>query len=93
MNKRHSIADARNNLPELVRQAESGKLVELTRRGEPVAVLVGRREYDRLTSRSRTFGDAWEEFSRSVDLRQADINPNEIFSDVRDDAAGRDPGL
>jgi len=93
MSRRHSIADARNNLPELVRQAESGKPVELTRRGEPVAVLLGRKEYDRLTAPSRTFGDAWEKFSRSVDLRQANIDPDEIFADVRDDAPGRDASL
>ncbi len=93
MTKRHSIADARNNLPELVRQAESGKAVELTRRGEPVAVLVGRKEYDRLTAPSRTFGDAWEKFSRTVDLSQADIDPDEVFSDVRDVTPGRDANL
>lgn len=90
MSRRHSIAEARTNLPELVRQAESGKPVELTRRGEPVAVLVGRKQYDRLTAASRTFGEAWEKFSRNVDLRQANIDPDEIFSDVRDDAPGRD---
>ena len=93
MSRRYSIADARNNLPELVRQAESGKPVELTRRGEPVAVLLGRKEYDRLTAPSRTFGEAWDKFSRSVDLRQANIDPDEIFSDVRDDAPGRDTRL
>jgi len=47
--KQHSIAEARNNLPSLVRAAESGKAVELTRRGKPVAVLIGRRQYERLT--------------------------------------------
>ena len=93
MSRRHSIADARNNLPELVRQAESGKPVELTRRGEPVAVLIGRKEYDRLTAPLRTFADAWENFSRTVDLKQAGIDPDEIFSDVRDDAPGRDTRL
>ena len=93
MSRRQSIADARKNLPELVRQAESGKPVELTRRGELVAVLVGRKEYDRLTAPARTFGDAWEKFSRTVDLREANIDPDEIFSDVRDDAPGRDAKL
>ncbi len=93
MSRRHSIAEARNNLPELVRQAESGKSVELTRRGEPVAVLVGRKEYDRLTAPSRTFADAWEEFSNTVDLRQANIDPDQIFSGVRDDAPGREATL
>ena len=40
MTERHSIADARRHLPALVRNAENGKAVELTRRGEPVAKLV-----------------------------------------------------
>jgi prevent-host-death family protein len=93
MTRRHSITDARNNLPDLVRQAESGKPVELTRRGQPVAVLVGRKEYDRLTAPSLTFGDAWKKFSRSVDVRHANIDPDEVFSGVRDDAPGRDSEL
>ena len=42
MGKRQSIAEARNNLPTLVREAESGKPVELSRRGESVAVLISR---------------------------------------------------
>lgn len=93
MSRRHSIAEARNNLPELVRQAEAGTAIELTRRGEPVAVLVGRREYDRLTTPSRSFGEAWEEFSRHVDLNRANIDPDEIFGDVRDDTPGRETSL
>jgi len=93
MSRRYSIADARNNLPELVREAESGKAVELTRRGEPVAVLVGRKEYDRLNSTSRSFSDAWAKFSHAVDLTHANIDPDDIFSDVRDDMPGRDARL
>ena len=91
--RRHSIAEARNHLPELVREAEAGKAVELTRRGEPVAVLVGRREYDRLTAPARTFREAWEDFSRTADLKHANIDPEEIFGDVRDEAPGRDTRL
>lgn len=93
MTRRYSIADARKYLPDLVRDAESGKPVELTRRGELVAVLVGRKDYDRLTALPRTFGDAWEKFSRSVDLKRANIDPDEVFADVRDDSAGRDADL
>ena len=75
MSDRHSIADARNNLPRLVREAESGKAVELTRRGEPVAVLIGRRQFDRLISRYRSFVDAYRDFSKEVDLAELAIDP------------------
>lgn len=81
--KQHSIAEARNNLPKLVREAEAGKPIELTRRGESVAVLLGRREYERLATRSRRFSEAWNQFTRQVDLRNLHIDPDEIFGDVR----------
>lgn len=84
MGKRHSIAEARNNLPRLVREAESGKPVELTRRGESVAVLLGRKDYDRLASSSRRFSEAWNDFSRKVDLAEIATDPDEIFARTRD---------
>ncbi|HJQ39754.1 MAG TPA: type II toxin-antitoxin system Phd/YefM family antitoxin [Thermoanaerobaculia bacterium] len=93
MRKQQSIAEARKNLPQLVRDAEEGKAVELTRRGESVAVLLGRREYERLAMRSRRFSEAWNAFTREVDLRDLDIDPDEIFDDVRDTLPGRNVGL
>lgn len=93
MRKQHSIAEARNNLPKLVREAEAGKAIELTRRGESVAVLLGRKEYDRLVMRSRRFSEAWNEFTREVGIRDLNINPDEIFEDVRDNVPGRTVGL
>ncbi|MEK6373706.1 MAG: type II toxin-antitoxin system prevent-host-death family antitoxin [Acidobacteriota bacterium] len=93
MGEQHSIADARSNLPKLVRRAESGEAVELTRRGEGVAVLIGRKQYQRLVSRSRRFSEAWDEFERHVNLADLEIDPDEIFAGVRDEAPGRDAGL
>ncbi len=93
MRRQHSIAEARNNLPKLVREAEAGEPIELTRRGESVAVLVGRREYERLATRARRFSEAWNEFAREVDLRELRIDPDEIFNDARDRRPGRNVGL
>ena len=93
MDERHSIADARSNLPDLVKKAEAGKAVELTRRGEPVAVLIGRKQYERLVTRSRHFSEAWDEYAREVELADLEIDPDAVFSGVRDRAAGRDTKL
>ena len=93
MKEQHSIAEARSKLPQLIRDAEAGKAVELTRRGESVAVLIGRRQYERLVNRSRTFSEAWDEFTREVDLQALNIDPDEVFAGVRDQAAGRDADL
>ncbi len=93
MSDRHSISEARSNLPKLLREAEGGKAVELTRRGEPVAVLVGCRQYERLIGRHRSFFDAFEEFKNDVDLAELAIDPDELLAGTRDDTRGRDAPL
>lgn len=90
MGKRYPIAEARCNLPSLVREAESGKAVELTRRGEAVAVLIGRRQYERLTSRPGRFSEAYLAFTRDFDLVELGIDSGELFSVARGDTKGRE---
>jgi prevent-host-death family protein len=87
--RQHSIAEARTHLPRLIREAESGDPIELTRRGESVAVLIGRKQYERLARRSRRFSEAWSEFTQEFDLKDLAIDTDEIFG-VRDSNSGRD---
>ena len=90
MTERHSIAEARRHLPRLIREAEHGKTVELTRRGEPVAVLVGSRTFNRLAAGRRDFGEAYEEFTKTFALSDLDLDPDELLEGVRDSTRGRD---
>jgi prevent-host-death family protein len=92
MRKQSSIAEARINLPRLVREAEAGKPIEITRRGESVAVLLGLKEYERLATRARRFSEAWDAFVQEVDIPELGIDPEAIF-DVRDRQPGRDVDL
>jgi prevent-host-death family protein len=82
-----SIASARNNLPALVRAAEAGRPVEITRRGQPVAVLISRRDFERMGGGQGTWWEAIEDFRSRHDLRQ--LNVEEIFAGVRDRSPGR----
>ncbi len=93
MADRHSIAEARRNLPSLVRDAENGKAVQLTRRGELVAVLVGHREFERLSSGRRSFADAYRDFVNSAELAGLALDPDELFGDLRERTPGRDVRL
>ncbi|MDE0144698.1 MAG: type II toxin-antitoxin system prevent-host-death family antitoxin [Nitrospira sp.] len=56
--ERYSITQARQNLSRLVRETERGKAVALTRRGEPVAMLIGRRRFEQLASNHSGFTEA-----------------------------------
>ena len=90
MTGKHSIAEARRNLPRLIREAENGKTVELTRRGEPVAVLVGHRRFQLLTAKRRSFAAAYRDFLEAVDLSELDLDPDGLFEGVRDKSPGRE---
>ena len=90
MTDKHSIAEARRNLPSLVRAAEKGMAVGLTRRGEPVAVLIGWRRFERLALNRRGFAAAYRDFTNESDLAELAIDPEDLFAGTRDDTPGRD---
>ena len=90
MTDRHSIAEARRNLPALIREAENGKEVELTRRGEPVAMLISYRAFKHLASIRRGFIAAYRDFTTNIDVSNLELNPDELFGDVREETGGRD---
>ncbi|MCC7352334.1 MAG: type II toxin-antitoxin system Phd/YefM family antitoxin [Anaerolineae bacterium] len=89
MPKRYSIAEARNNLAAIVHDVERSALVELTRRGEPVAVLLSMQEYKRLLPRKTGFWQAYMAFRDTTDLQELRIEP-EVFAGLRDSSPGRE---
>ena len=88
MSQRYSIAQARSQLPTIVDQAESGIEVELTRRGQPVAVVVSHREIERLRGRLQHFGDAYRRFLSTFALEDIGIEAD-FAASTRDKTAGR----
>ncbi len=92
MQKSFSIAEARHNLAALIHELEHRPLIQLTRRGKPVAMLLSLREYERLVNSSVGFWDAYTKFRASNDLAQLDIEPD-IFQGLRDQSAGRETVL
>ncbi len=80
----HSIAEARRNLPKLVRVAEQGMAVELTRRGKPVAVLIGCEQFEWLTASRRSFATAYQIFTNESDLTELALDPDKLFAGQRE---------
>ena len=89
MAERFSIADARYNFPTLIREAEHGKIVELTRRGELVAMIIGRRHFEQLSSNYRGFAETYRNFAVNVDLAKLNIDPDRLFPQSRKYVQGR----
>lgn len=88
MSKRYSIAEARSNLPTIVNKAEAGQEIELTRRGKPVAVVVSRREFDRLRGERVRFGEAYKRFLEGHPLREIGL-ADDHFDSTRERDSGR----
>jgi prevent-host-death family protein len=88
MSRRYSIAEARTRLPRIVDQAEAGVEVELTRRGQPVAVLVSCREFERLRGKRVHFRDAYKTFLESHSLREIGVDSHFVAA-ARDRTTGR----
>ena len=93
MIEKHSITEARRNLTKLVREAEGGKTMALTRRGNPVAVLVGHRTFGRLAAGRRGFVEAYGDFVGTIDLSELALDSDELSGGTRDTEPGREVRL
>lgn len=91
MPKRYSIAQARHDLAAIVHELEQQPAIELTRRGEPVAVLLSLAEYRRLHAGRGDFWSAYSAFREQFATGEDDVA--ELLRDVRDSAPGREVQL
>lgn len=92
MTTTYSIAEARDRFTALIRQVEEAQTpVKITRRGEPVAVILSQEAYEALAARAPqkdfwTAYLAWRE-KWDVDNWEDDDDP---FANLRDPSPGRE---
>ena len=91
MSKRYSIAQARHGLAAIVHELEQQAMIELTRRGEPVAVLLSLDEHQRLLARQRDFWSALSAFRQQFVPEDDDLA--DLLRDARDAVPGREVAL
>ena len=91
MPKRYSIAQARHDLAAIVHELEQQSPIELTRRGEPVAVLLSLAEYHRLQAGRGDFWGAYSAFREQFAPDMDDVDA--LLRNVRDPGPGREVAL
>lgn len=89
MAQRYAIAEARANLPTLIDEVQQGAAIELTRRGEVVAVMISINEYERLRSRRVGFQEAYQQFLKKHSPADVGIDVEAFAKQVRDRSPGR----
>ena len=86
---RTSIYDARNNFSALVKKAEEGEVIELTRYDKPVAVIISYGEYENATGSKPSLLDKLaqlkKEYADVVDNTGFDFSPSRECPDYSKD--------
>jgi prevent-host-death family protein len=89
MQTKYSIAQARNQFATLVREVEGeNRQIQVTRRGEPVAVILSVDEYERLLSH-KSKHDLWQAYLEYKEQWQ-DV-PMDIEGDIWDGVRDKTP--
>jgi len=88
MLKQYSIANARKNLPAVVDEAQAGSEVQLTRRGQPVAVVVSVEQFERMKSERVAFTESYRDFRRRFPAGRVGVGAS-YFKGLRERSHGR----
>ncbi len=87
-----SVAEARQHFARLIKRAQQGKTIEITRRGEPVAVLLSATKYSAITGEPSSFIDAMRQVRERLEVDELEIGDEE-FEGLREQSPGREISL
>jgi cellobiose PTS system EIIB component len=89
----YSIEQVQTQLNEIIQAVEDGEAIEITRQGAQVAILLSPDEYTYSKKEKSGFGAALEKFRKELVAEGIDLDPDEVFKDVRDRSPGREVNL
>ncbi|MEH1998702.1 MAG: type II toxin-antitoxin system prevent-host-death family antitoxin [Nostoc sp.] len=89
MSQQYSIEQIPKNLDKIFQEIEQGESVQITQQGQQVAVILPAAEYQRLLHKKPGFWEAVERFRQEIMEEGTDIDPDEVWKDVRDMSSGR----
>jgi antitoxin Phd len=88
MNRKVSVAEAKNKLPAIIHDVKKGSVVEITRYGRSVAFVVPQKDYEWMQEKG---GGFWEALVKVRNIMQAEgiVMEDRDFSNLRDASPGR----
>lgn len=90
MSQQYPIEQIPLNLDRILQEVEQGEPIQIIWQGKQIAVMLSASEYERLLNKKAGFWESVEQLRQEYDVEKADINPDEVFADVRDKSAGRE---
>jgi antitoxin Phd len=88
MNRRVSVAEAKNKLPSIIHEVEEGSIVEITRYGKAVAMVIPEKDYKRMTEIGQEFWVNLRKVRSLLSCEGVTIDEGD-FRDLRDPSPGR----
>lgn len=92
MEERYTIADAKNKLSSLIHSVETGRPVELTRHGKPVAVLLSIKDFQRMNRKKTGYWGALNSWRKHAETEGVVVTGEELEG-IRDHSPGREVNL
>ena len=90
-NPRYTIAEAKNNLSQLIHQLETGEVIHLTRYGKPVAVLISENQYQRVIGTNKSLNSAILNWRSQLDQNDdIGFNDKELQALRKESGTGRE---
>jgi prevent-host-death family protein len=82
------VVEAKNKLPSIIHEVEQGSIVEITRHGKAVAIVVGQKDYERLKEKGQGF---WVTLGKMRNLLSSEgiVFEESDFLNLRDPSTGR----
>ncbi|QFS45965.1 type II toxin-antitoxin system Phd/YefM family antitoxin [Nostoc sphaeroides] len=90
MSQEYSIEQVAKNLDKIFQGIEQGESVQITQQGQQVAVILPAAEYQRLLHGKPDFWESVERFRQELMEEGTEIDPDEVWKDVRDKSPGRE---
>jgi antitoxin Phd len=90
LQKQYPIAEAKNKLQAIIHDVEEGSIVQFTRRGRPVAVLVSLGDYERLSKQKKGFWAELQAFRSNMLQYKNIVIGDADFKRLRDTDSGRE---
>jgi PTS system cellobiose-specific IIB component len=90
MSQQYSIEQVPKNLDKIFQGIEQGESVQITQQGQQVAVILPAAEYQRLLHEKPGFWESVERFRQELMEEGTEIDPDEVWKDVRDKFPGRE---
>lgn len=88
MSRRVSVAEAKNKLPSIIREVEEGSIVEITRYGKAVAMVLPERDYRRMVESGQGFWASLGKVRSLISSEGIAIDESDL-GNLRDPLPGR----